>query len=66
MEAICIRSKTCDRQRLQQAAEENAGKISFEAIPCSCFLLKKFKQFKGRVKSAENLLLFDLLKRKTY
>ena len=39
---------------LQQAAEENADKISFESIPCSRSLLQKFNQFKRRVKCAEN------------
>ena len=45
---------------LQQASEENADEISFETIPCSRFLHQKFNQSKGRVKGAENFLLFDL------
>ena len=45
---------------LQQAAAENADKISFEIIPCSSFQLQKFDQFKGRVKGSENWLLLDL------
>ena len=31
---------------LQQVAVENPDEISFEAIPCSSFLLQKFDQFK--------------------
>ena len=49
---------------LQEESEENADEISFEAVPCSRFLLQKFNQFKGRVKDAENVLLNDLYKRK--
>ena len=51
---------------LQEASEENADEISFETVPFSRFLLQKFSQFKGRVKDAENFLLNDLYKRKTY
>ena len=51
---------------LQEESEENADEISFETVPCSRFLLQKFSQFKGRVKDAENVLLNDLYKRKTY
>ena len=51
---------------LQEASEENADEISFETVPFSRFLLQKFSQFKGRVKDAENVLLNDLYKRKTY
>ena len=39
---------------LQQAAAENADKVSFEAIPFGRFLLQKFDQFKGMAKGAEN------------
>lgn len=45
---------------LQEAAAENADKISFETIPCSFFLLQKLVQFKGKVKGAENVLLLAL------
>ena len=45
---------------LQQAAVQNAEKISIKTIPCSLFLLQKFDQFKRRLKGAENFLLLDL------